>query len=188
MINRRDFLKVGLAAVPLAPGIDILGTDPLAHADPLPPITAAPAAEAAGIPWQRQLRRIGQTNFTEHDPAVFDIEGWADYWSSVKVGAVYISVTGILAYYPSKVPFHRHGKFLDNRDFFGELFAAAKKRNLRAVARYSPDLNWADALAAHPDWFMRDKEGKPLDTPDTPELFQTCMFSDYMTDYFPAVM
>ena len=188
MINRRDFLKVGLAAVPLAPGIDLLGTDPLAHADPLPPDLAAPAADSAGIPWQRKLRRIGQTNFTEHDPAVFDIEGWADYWSSVKVGAVYISVTGILAYYPSQVPFHRHGKYLNGRDFFGELFAAAKKRNLRAVARYSPDLNWADALAAHPDWFMRDKEGQPRPTADTPELFETCMFSAYMTDYFPAVI
>lgn len=35
---------------------------------------------------------------------------------------------------------------------------------------------------------MRDEEGKPLSTPDDPDLFQTCMFSTYMTDYFPAVM
>jgi hypothetical protein len=182
MINRRDFLKAGLAAVPLAPraeGMNLASTGSLPEA----PFSASP-----DVPWQRRLRRIGQTNFTEHDPAVFDIEGWADYWSSVKAGAVYISVTGILAYYPSKVPFHRHGKYLNDRDFFGELYEAAKKRNLRIVARYSPDLNWADALAAHPDWFMRDNEGNALETPDTPELFQTCMFSTYMTDYFPAVI
>jgi len=182
MINRREFLKTGLAVVPLAQSAAAVN---LAHAGSLPetPLSADPR-----IPWQRKLRRIGQTNFTERDPAVFDIEGWADYWSSVKAGAVYISVTGILAYYPSKVPFHRHGKYLNGRDFFGELFEAAKKRGMRTVARYSPDLNWAEALAAHPEWFMRDEAGQPLETPDTPELFQTCMFSTYMTDYFPAVM
>ena len=54
------------------------------------------------MPWQKTLRRIGQTNFTEHDPAVFDIEGWADYWAGAKVGAVFISITGILAFYPSR--------------------------------------------------------------------------------------
>ena len=79
------------------------------------------------MPWQKTLRRIGQTNITEHDPAVFDMEAWADYWASVKVGAVFISITGIVAFYPSKVPFHRHAKYLNGRDFTGELHDAAKK-------------------------------------------------------------
>ena len=172
-----------MAAVPLA-----YGSDPLSFGQDDATQMASATNADQNIPWQRRLRRIGQTNFTEHDPAVFDIEGWADYWASAKVGAVFISVTGILAYYPSQVPFHRHGKFLNGRDFFGELYAAARKRGLHAIARYSPDLNWGDALAAHPEWFMRDEEGRPKSTQDTPELFQTCMFSTYMTDYFPAVM
>ena len=62
------------------------------------------------------------------------------------------------------------------------------KRGLRTIARYSPDLNWGDALAAHPEWFTRDEQGQPQPTQDSPDLFQTCMFSTYMTDYFPAVM
>jgi hypothetical protein len=181
MIDRRMFLKSAVAAVPLAHM-----TDPLALASE--ETKQAAAGQDADIPWQRKLRRIGQTNFTEHDPAVFDVEGWADYWASAKVGAVFISVTGILAFYPSNVPFHRHGKYLNGRDFLGELHDAAKKRGLRTVARYSPDLNWGDALAAHPDWFMRDAEGQPKTTADDPDLFETCMFSAYMTDYFAAVM
>jgi hypothetical protein len=35
---------------------------------------------------------------------------------------------------------------------------------------------------------MRDEQGRPKPTPDVPDLFQTCMFSTYMTDYFAAVM
>ncbi|HUB29818.1 MAG TPA: alpha-amylase family protein [Terracidiphilus sp.] len=184
MINRREFLKVGTVALPLA--CDPLGAEPAGN--PARATLVPDSGPEATLPWQRKLRRIGQTNFTEHDPAVFDVEGWVDYWASAKVGAVFISVTGILAFYPSQVPFHRHGKYLNGRDFFGELYTAARRRGLRVVARYSPDLNWRDALAARPEWFMRNEEGQPLATQDDPQLFQTCMFSSYMTEYFPAVI
>ena len=125
---------------------------------------------------------------TEHDPAVMNIEEWADYWHSASADIVFVSVTGILAFYPSKVPFHRHGKFLNNRDFFGECVAAAKKRGMRVVARMSPDLNWGDALAAHPEWAMRNKDGSVQFNSEDPRLFKTCMFSTYMDDYVPAII
>ena len=54
---------------------------------------------------------------TEHDPVVLNVEEWADYWASLKVDAVLVSVTGILAFYQTKVPFHRKGKFLGDRRF-----------------------------------------------------------------------
>src|SRR5689334_5076371 len=139
-------------------------------------------------PWQRRIRRVGQTNMTEHDPAVLDVEQWADYWASLKVDAVLVSVTGILAFYPTKVPFHRKGKFLGDRDFYGECCAAAKKRGLRVIARMSPDLNWEDAVEAHPEWFQRDSQGNAVHHTEDRRLFRTCMFTSYMTDYMPAIM
>jgi hypothetical protein len=76
-LNRRDFLTVPAA------------------------LTAASLFAAdATVPWQHRIRRVGQTNMTEHDPAVLDIEQWADYWASLKVDAVMVSVTGILATRP----------------------------------------------------------------------------------------
>ena len=131
---------------------------------------ALPAASMAGslfgaqadLPWQRRIRRLGQLNMTEHDPAVMDVEAWAAYWASLKVDAVMISVTGILAFYQTQVPFHRKGRYLGDRDFFGDCCAAARKRGLHVIARMSPDLNWGDALAAHPEWFQRDAQGRPV--------------------------
>ena len=125
---------------------------------------------------------------TEHDPAVLDVEQWADYWASLKVDAVLVSVTGILAFYQTKVPFHRKGKFLGDRDFFGDCCAAAKKRGLHVIARMSPDLNWEDAVQAHPEWFQRDAQGNAVHHTEDPSLFRTCMFTTYMTDYMPAIM
>jgi hypothetical protein len=156
-----------------------------------------PAASLAGdlfaapnVPWQRRIRRVGQLNMTEHDPAPdgLNVEEWADYWASLKVDAVLISVTGILAFYQTKVPFHRKGAYLGSRDFFGECLAAARTRNLHAIARMSPDLNWEDAVQAHPEWFQRNAQDEPVRHGEDQRLFRTCMFSTYMTEYMPAVM
>jgi hypothetical protein len=201
MLNRRMFLKTGAAAVPAAAALNALDPRTALAAElpagaitpePAPTLVPLPArlapVDPATEPWQKRIRRVGQSNMTEHDPAVMNIEEWADFWHAAKADIVYISVTGILAFYPSKVPFHKHGKFLNGRDFFGECVAAARKRNMRVVARMSPDLNWLDALAAHPDWAMRNKDGSVQFSGEEPQLFKSCMFSRYMDDYIPAVM
>jgi len=204
MLNRRTFLKTGLttgaAAIPLSSALEAL--DPASSLSAETPVSAAggstaklvplpqrlAALDPATMPWQQRIRRVGQSNMTEHDPAVMNVEEWADYWHSTQADIVFVSVTGILAFYPSKVKFHRHGKFLNGRDFFGECTAAAKKRGMRVVARMSPDLNWGDALEAHPEWAMRHKDGSVQFSGEEPRLFKTCMFSSYMDDYVPAVM
>ena len=200
MLSRRNFLSgltTGAAALPFTTALHALepateaGRDAGAPApefrlSPLPPRTSVP--DASSQPWQKHVRRVGQTNMTEHDPAVMNIDAWADYWHSAQVDVVFVSVTGILAFYPSKVPFHRHGKFLNGRDFFGECVAAAKKHGMRVVARMSPDLNWEDALPAHPEWAMRNKDDSVQQSSEEARLFKTCMFSTYMDDYVPAIM
>ncbi|MFZ0395913.1 MAG: alpha-amylase family protein [Terracidiphilus sp.] len=205
MISRRNFIKTsltsGAAAVPLSSALRGLEAQSAAsHAENSRPGSGqalgalaalpqrAPAAEPSTLPWQMRVRRVGQTNMTEHDPAVMNIEEWADLWYSAQADIVFISVTGILAFYPSKVPFHKHGKFLNGRDFFGECVTAARKRGMRVVARMSPDLNWLDALEAHPEWAMRHRDGSVQFNEQEPRLFKTCMFSRYMDEYVPAIM
>ncbi len=199
MLNRRTFLKTSAAAIPMTAALSALdpnrtlsaeevsaASGPAPQLVPLPPRMAS--VDPASEPWQQKVRRVGQSNMTEHDPAVMNIEAWADYWHSAQVDVLYVSVTGILAFYPSKVPFHRHGKFLHERDFFGECVAATRKRHMRVVARMSPDMNWEDALAAHPEWAMRNQDGSAQFNAEEPRLFRTCMFSSYMDDYMPAIM
>ncbi len=201
MLNRRTFLKTGAGVIPMAAVMNVL--DPtmtlsaegvsVAGASVIAPLLIAlparlPAIDKAAESWQQRVYRVGQSNMTEHDPAVMNIEEWADYWQSARVDVVFISVTGILAFYPSNVKFHRRGKFLNGRDFFGECVAAAKQRHMRVVARMSPDLNWGDALEAHPEWAMRNMDGSVQFSGEEPRLFKTCMFSTYMDDYVPAIM
>ncbi|HXP10343.1 MAG TPA: alpha-amylase family protein [Acidobacteriaceae bacterium] len=204
MLNRRNFLKTGLTGagvIPLASALNGLEAipgslpehDTSVATDRSEAVVVSlpqrlPRIDGSTLPWQQKVRRVGQTNMTEYDPAVMNVEEWADYWHSAEVDVVYVSVTGILAFYPSKVQFHRHGKFLKNRDLFGECAAAAKKRGMKVVARMSPDLNWGDALEAHPEWAMRYADGTVQHSSEEPALFKTCMFSGYMDDYVPAII
>lgn len=122
------------------------------------------AAAAANAPWHQRLRRV-------------------------KVDAVLVNVTGMIAFYPTEVPFHKRSRFLGNRDFFGECCRAAKKRGMRVIGRMSPDLQWDDALHAHPEWFMRDREGRAVPAfSRAPGLWQTCTFSPYFSEQTPAIM
>lgn len=199
MLNRRTFLKTSAAAIPATAAFSALDPAKALAADEAAS-TAKPSATGlatlpkrvapvtASVPWQQKIRRVAQSNMTEHDPAVMNIDEWADYWHGTGAEIIFVSVTGILAFYPSKVKFHRHGKFLNNRDFFGECVAAAKKRKMRVVARMSPDLNWGDALEAHPEWAMRNKDGSAQYSTEEPRLFKTCMFSTYMDDYMTAII
>ena len=203
MLNRRTFLKTTAAALPMTAALGALD----ATVDAKPTFAAEEAAkpgrpaaklrslperlkpvDESKLPWPQRVRRVGQSNMTEHAPAVMNVEEWADYWHSCGVDVVFVSVTGILAFYPSKVPFHKHGKFLKDRDFFGECAAAAKKRGMRVVARMSPDLNWEEALGTHPEWAMRSRDGAAQLSTEEPRLFKTCMFSSYMDDYMTAII
>ncbi|MDZ4802491.1 MAG: alpha-amylase family protein [Bryobacteraceae bacterium] len=157
-------------------------------------LSAAAATSAAGLaqnqlPWHQRLRRIGQVNFNERDPQEADVEAWANLWAEAKVDAVLVNVTGMIAFYPSKVPYHKHSRFLNGRDFFGDCCRAAKKRGIHVVGRMSPDLQWEDALQAHPEWFRRDEQGRPMPhSSRAPGLYQTCMFTPYYSEQTPAVM
>lgn len=151
-------------------------------------VGASLLAAESEIPWHQKIRRVGQVNMTEHDPAVMNVEEWANYWGSLHVDAVLVSVTGIVAFYPTKIPYFRRAKYLGGRDFFGECCSAAKNRGIHVIARMSPDLQWEDALQAHPEWFQRDERGDFVPHTEEPKLYRTCMFSGYFTEQIPAIM
>jgi len=150
-------------------------------------VAASGASPAEDKPWYERMRRCGQINFNEKDPLTLDVEAWADYWVSLKVDAVLLNGGGILAFYPTKIPFHHRSEYLGKRDLFGEMAAAVKKRGMRVVARMDCNLAYEEALQAHPEWFERNRDGSPRRHNESLWLFRTCMFSTYFTGQMPAI-
>src|SRR5215469_11735595 len=131
-------------------------------AAPLASIGAETAgASANSIPWYCRTLRWGQTNITEIDPAQYDVAWWRGYWKRTETQGAVINAGGIVAYYPSDVPFHHRAERLNGRDLFGELCRAAHEDGLAVFARMDSSRAHEDLYAAHPDWFARSRDGQP---------------------------
>src|SRR5216684_3668365 len=167
-MKRRDFLIV--AGALLEPGL--FGAQSTDH----------------GKPWYETMRRCGQTNFNERDPEVLDIAWWIDYWTSLKLDAVLLSAGGIMAFYPTKVPYHHKSAYLGSRDLFGDFTKAAKRRGIRVVARLDCNYAYEEAFKAHPEWFERNDQGEAIRHNESPWLYKTCMYSAYFTEHMPAII
>ncbi|HEV2246839.1 MAG TPA: hypothetical protein VGW37_09330 [Terriglobia bacterium] len=169
-MTRREFIAVSAASVVVTQA----------------GMTAGQATES-GKPWYATMRRCGQLNLNERDPLALDVNAWMDYWASLKVNAILINGGGILAFYPTQVPYQHRSEFLGARDLFGELAAAVRKRYIRIVARMDCNYAYQEALDAHPEWFERNRDGSPRPQDECPWLFKTCMFSTYFTEQMPAI-
>ncbi|HTF63855.1 MAG TPA: alpha-amylase family protein [Edaphobacter sp.] len=189
--TRRKFALLGGAAITAAS----LPLNILAQ-------TSSPARQAKKFPadaWHQRLKRIMQVNFNEHDPENFDVEAWADYLASCKAQATFLSITNIVAFYPTKLPDYPTSPFLKGRDLFGECAKAAHARGIRIMGRMSPDLAHSVLAEKHPEWFRRNSDGSLMreqglggeshDPSMSTQIYApTCQFTSYYSEYLPAIM
>ena len=180
--TRRAFLKqaalltTGLATVPISAPVNKPG------AASKPTNSAEPSGQE---PWYRRTVRWGQTNITEMDPERYDINWWRGYWRRTRTQGVIINAGGIVAYYPTRVRWHRQAEHLNGRDLFGELCHAAHEDGLAVFARMDSSKAHEDFYHAHPDWFARDGTGQPH---KAGELFVACVNTPYYEEHIPAIL
>jgi len=177
--SRRDFLKKATVSTLSMAGASILA--------PLSDSVAATASSASSQtePWFRRTTRWGQTNITEKDPLTYDIEWWRGHWKKTQVQGVIINAGGIVAYYPTKIPYHYQAQFLQGRDLFGDLCKAAHKDGLIVFARMDSNRANGDFYKAHPDWFAINANNEPY---RADELYVSCINSPYYREHMPAIL
>lgn len=151
-------------------------------------VLASLPPEGRETPWYAQMRRCGQINFNEKDPIALDIPKWIDYWTSLELDALLLNAGGIMAFYPTKIPYQHRSAYLDGRDLFGDFAKTAKSKGIRVVARLDCNYVYEDAFRAHPEWIERKENGDPVTNPESPWLYQTCMYSTYFTEQMPAII
>lgn len=147
------------------------------------------ASRAADTPdWVWQPMRWVQVNFTEDDPGRFDPKFWLDFLRRTHTHGVCLSAGGILAFYPTDVPFHQRSRYLGATDPFGDMAKACKAMGLRVLARVDPSVLRSDALAAHPDWAARTLAGEPQKHPADPSLYLSCPNGPVSFEWMPQVI
>jgi hypothetical protein len=118
-------------------------------------------AEMATGAWWHRPYRIVQTNLRLTDAAL-DPEALAREARQFGATAVTFNVGGIYAFYPTELKLQARNPYL-TKDLTGEMLKALHREGLRMVGRY--DLSKATHLAykAHPDWFVHNAQGVPLE-------------------------
>jgi hypothetical protein len=172
-ISRRSFLRAnGAAGAVLAAGAVAPG-----HA--APPV-ATPT-------WVDRPMRWAQLTLVEDDPGRFDLRFWLDYFRRTSSDGACLSAGGCVAYYPTEVPLHHRGRFLGDRDPFGELVKGCRELGMIVLARTDPHATYDDVRDAHPDWIAMDVGGRPRRHWASPDMWVTCALGPYNFEFMTAV-
>ncbi len=137
------------------------------------------------LPWYQRCKRWGQTNLTEINAKDYDDALWRKMWRETGTQGIIVNAGGIVAYYPSRFPHHYRAKFLDGRDLFGEICAAAREEGIEVVARMDSSRAIPEFFEAHPDWFVYNVEGEAVQAHDR---YLACVNSPYFSEYIPALL
>ena len=156
----------------------------MAAALPASARAGAPPAQP-GPPWFRRTRRWVQTNLNEQDPPSYDPVLWSDYWRRVRAQGVIVNAGGIVAFYPTRLPWHHRAQALGERDLFGEILAKARDAGLTVLARMDSTRTYEEVYRAHPGWFARDARGEPFHSGD---LYTVCVNGPWVEESVPAIL
>jgi hypothetical protein len=180
MDNRRAFLWKVLSAASAAA---IAPRDARAQNAPSP---AARSILQTNLPWFKRTTRWMQTNIAELDATRYDIPFWRAHWKRTHTQGIVVNAGGIVAYYPTKVPFHRRAEFLGDRDLFGDLVKAAREEGIVVFARMDSNGAGEELFRAHPDWFTKNAAGQPYRRDQT--LYAPCINGPYYRQHIPAIL
>jgi hypothetical protein len=135
----------------------------------------AAVSDLAASPSFDSAMRWGQLAFVENDPGRYDQAFWLDYFQRTHVDAVTLSAGGVVAFYPTKVPFHHRSAWMNEAaDPFGDLAAACRRLGMLVMARVDPHAVYQDAADAHPEWIAVDAKGERRRHWANPDLWVTC--------------
>jgi len=147
------------------------------------------AQTVAGDPgWFDRPMRWAQLNLTEDDPANMDVGFWLDYFKRIHADAVCLTAGGVVAFYPTRIPFHHRSRWLAGHEsFYMRLVEGCRKLNMVVAARTDPHATYQDVSDAHPDWIAVDAQGLKRRHPDLPEMWITCALGPYNFEFMTEV-
>ena len=135
--------------------------------------------------WLDEPIRFLQTNLSETDSTV-DPKALVAAVAEFPANTFLLNMGGIVAQYPTKVPFHYASAFLPpGRDLFGEVLREARARRIRVVGRFDLSKTQKPVFEAHPEWFFKRSNGEPAIYNG---LYSTCINGDYYRQHAMTIL
>lgn len=137
--------------------------------------------------WFSRPMRWAQLTLVENDPGNFDPDFWLDYFRCVHADGAVLSAGGIVAYYPTDIPFHHRSIWLNGTDPFGYLVKGCRQMKMSVIARSDPHAAWQNVYEAHPDWIAVTAEGEKRRHWANPDMWVTCALGPYNFEFMTQV-
>jgi len=164
LVTRRDFIEAGIFLAGAAS----------------PAVTPAAAAPDASEWWLRPVR-LFHPNMRESELRGFDTARFVGSCAATNAGGIVVSAGGIVAFYPSRVPYHNVSPLLNGHDFLKEATAQLHAAGMKSIARVDFSKARAGLFHDHPDWFARNPDGSPR---TAGKYYSVCPNSPYLGEAF----
>ena len=133
----------------------------------------------------REPIRFLQTNLSENDSTV-DPKALVDAVARFGANTFLVNMGGIVAQYPTRVPFHYPSAFLPpGRDLFGDALRVAHAQRIRVIGRFDLSKTQKPVFDAHPEWFFTRANGEPAIYNG---LYSTCINGEYYRKHALAIL
>lgn len=129
--------------------------------------------------WQNKPWRMIQTNLREIDMRDISAERVVADLQAFKATAVLFNCAGIIASYPTELPFQTQSPYLTG-DSLGEIIAACHAAGIRLLARTDFSKVRRPLYEQHPDWAYRTARGEIVDYNGD---VHACIMGDYQQVY-----
>lgn len=112
--------------------------------------------------WWHDALRIIQYNLQIQDTGRMVPGEIAAKACEAGANAVVLNAGGIYAWYDSRIPFHHINEYLPEGGLLEELIRSCHEKGIRVIGRF--DFSKTDDVVylQHPEWFVKDREGKPV--------------------------
>ncbi|TDG00679.1 beta-galactosidase trimerization domain-containing protein [Paenibacillus piri] len=134
--------------------------------------------------WINRPWREIQTNLREIDMQDIDAEQFVAELQQFKANVVMINAAGIIASYPTKLPFHFQSPYLTG-DSLADIIAACHKADIKVIARTDFSKVRRPIYEMHPEWAYVSPKGQIVDYNGDVHV---CLNGDYQQRYAPEII
>lgn len=134
--------------------------------------------------WTNRPWRLIQTNLREVDMRDIRAERVVADLQSFQANLLMINAAGIIASYPTDLPFHFQSPYLQG-DSLAQIIDACHTAEIRVIARTDFSKVRRPIYEQHPDWAYRTAAGQIVDYHGD---VQVCLNGGYQQDAMPAII
>ncbi|WP_188766792.1 alpha-amylase family protein [Emticicia aquatilis] len=143
--------------------------------------------------WKQNNLRVIQTNLPAYEAATLNPDSLVKDLKDFSANTLLINAGGIMAFYPSKLPFHYINPYMKDNNMLGEVVRKCHENNIKVIVRFDFSRVHESIFKVHPDWCYISPKGERIINTDmyvvsiNAPYVQECAFKtiEEVIDSFP---